>query len=87
MKRQKKKADPFYSSPEWLAIRAQVLRRDNYQCQLKGSRCLGKASCVDHWVPRSKGGSNALSNLRASCLPCNTQKKDKMPTPLVSVNW
>ena len=26
---------------------------------------------VDHKVPRSEGGSDALDNLRASCIPCN----------------
>lgn len=79
--------DRHYNSPEWRAVRLLVLRRDGYVCQLKGSRCLGQATLVDHWIPRSRGGSDALSNLRASCKPCNTQKKDRMPLPFVTVNW
>jgi 5-methylcytosine-specific restriction endonuclease McrA len=79
--------DRHYNSPEWKALRRLVLVRDSYECQLHGSRCRRVATMVDHWVPRSRGGSDSLSNLRASCKPCNTQKKDKMPLPLVTVNW
>ena len=30
----------------------------------------------DHKVPRSRGGSNALTNLRAACKRCNEQRGD-----------
>ena len=33
--------------------------------------------CVDHFVPVSSGGSNAVSNLVPCCRTCNTQKKHK----------
>ena len=79
--------DKHYKSAEWKAVRLLVLRRDGYQCQLRGTRCTGKATMVDHWIPRSRGGSDSLNNLRASCKPCNTQKKDRMPLPYVTVNW
>lgn len=29
---------------------------------------------IDHVVPLSRGGTDALSNLRAACLSCNTQR-------------
>lgn len=32
---------------------------------------------IDHVKPRSKGGTNNLSNLRLSCSPCNHEKDDK----------
>lgn len=79
--------DPIYRSAEWKLTRKRILIRDDYRCQLKGSRCLGAATMVDHWIPLCKGGSNADSNLRASCKPCNTQKKDRMPLPFATVAW
>ena len=36
----------------------------------------GKACHFDHLVPVSKGGSDCLSNLRASCKRCNTEKSN-----------
>lgn len=32
---------------------------------------------IEHLVPRSKGGSNRISNLAISCVPCNQQKKSQ----------
>lgn len=34
----------------------------------------------DHVVPKSKGGSNAISNGLAACAPCNTRKGNRHPT-------
>lgn len=79
--------DRTYNSASWQVLRLKVLIRDNYQCQLRGSRCRGTATMVDHWIPLCKGGSNAMSNLRAACKPCNTQKKDRLPLPFTTVNW
>lgn len=36
--------------------------------------CGDKAENVDHLVPRSKGGSNELSNKVPACSPCNSMK-------------
>ncbi|RZM79535.1 HNH endonuclease [Leptolyngbya iicbica] len=29
---------------------------------------------IEHLIPRSRGGSNALHNLRLACFPCNNQR-------------
>lgn len=34
----------------------------------------------EHFIPRSKGGSNLASNIFPACSRCNTLKADKMPT-------
>lgn len=70
--------NPMYKSPEWIAITHAVLERDHYQCLIRGPHCLGTATSTDHIIPRSKGGSNAFSNLQAACGPCNSHKKDKI---------
>ena len=53
----------------------QVYARDNFTCL-----CCGKAQRkgvvlnVDHIIPVSMGGSNAVSNLQTLCKQCNSQK-------------
>lgn len=56
----------------WQAVRLQILQRDHHVCQVRGPKCNGKATQVDHIIPLSEGGSRLdHDNLRASCLPCN----------------
>ena len=33
---------------------------------------------IDHFVPTSKGGSNSIENLFASCWECNSLKGDRI---------
>lgn len=33
----------------------------------------------DHFIPKSKGGRDALDNLKTMCCKCNQEKKDTMP--------
>jgi 5-methylcytosine-specific restriction endonuclease McrA len=50
-----------------------VLLRDNYQCQMCGAVVHGKLAHVDHIVPKSKGGSDEVSNLRCLCVSCHSK--------------
>ena len=62
---------PQYSGP-WRRIRAQVLERDGGLCQIRGPRCTGTATAVDHIVPVQSGGPwFDPANLRACCVTCN----------------
>lgn len=46
------------------------------RCHLSGPRCTRRATTADHLVPRSRGGPDALPNLRPACSACNRQRGD-----------
>lgn len=60
----------------WRRLKAAVLKRDAYVCQLGLDGCLHEATTVDHIEPVSAAPWLAYepSNLRASCVPCNLRK-------------
>ncbi len=68
-------------------VRFLVLARDNYSCQACGrKRGENVKLTVDHHTPRSKGGTDELTNLVTLCNDCNQGKGDKIikiikPTP------
>jgi 5-methylcytosine-specific restriction endonuclease McrA len=66
----------------WKRLSAAVLNRDNYVCRY----CGGRATTADHVVPKSKGGSDAMSNLVAACRSCNSGKRDRSPRVSSGVN-
>ncbi len=56
--------------------RANVFRRDGYQCSYCGCRT---NLTLDHVVPRSQGGGDAWENLTTACHECNTRKGNRTP--------
>ena len=61
------------------SLRYDVLRRDNFRCQLCGSSAKdGVKLHVDHILPVSKGGKTEISNLRTLCERCNLGKGAKI---------
>ena len=54
-----------------IKLRAEVFRRDNHLCLKCGAE---DGLSIDHIVPVSKGGQNALDNLQTLCMPCNISK-------------
>jgi len=58
------------------SVRYEVLKRAGGRCELCGDSSRNIQIDVDHIVPRSKGGSNDLSNLQALCRTCNAQKRN-----------
>jgi 5-methylcytosine-specific restriction endonuclease McrA len=56
-------------------LRLEVLSRDGWRCQVRGERCQGMASVVDHIIPVRAGGPWwDMGNLRAACRSCNTAR-------------
>ncbi len=59
-------------------IRYNVLKRDNYTCQICGATVKdGVKLHVDHIIPVAKGGKTVMSNLQTLCERCNMGKSDK----------
>ncbi|AXG77144.1 HNH endonuclease [Streptomyces paludis] len=64
---------PFRRHAPW--SRRGVLIRDQHRC----AYCGGRASTVDHVVPRSRGGGDSWLNTVASCAEDNHRKADRTP--------
>jgi 5-methylcytosine-specific restriction protein A len=64
----------FYHSKAWRALRARVLTRDGYMCQLQLIGCTGQATIVDYILERCEGGSDDNANLRAVCASCHNKR-------------
>jgi 5-methylcytosine-specific restriction enzyme A len=73
----------------WTKVRAVVLARDRYVCQINGPRCTKHATQADHIVPLAEGGARLdPANVRAACAPCNlsaggrlgAQRKQRTPS-------
>jgi 5-methylcytosine-specific restriction endonuclease McrA len=54
--------------------RTAVFARDGSRCQY----CGRAAECLDHVIPRSKGGTHTWENVVASCRSCNVRKADHL---------
>jgi 5-methylcytosine-specific restriction endonuclease McrA len=53
--------------------RSAVFARDGNRCQY----CGRSAECLDHVIPRSKGGTHTWENVVACCRTCNVRKADR----------
>jgi hypothetical protein len=67
----------------WKNIRSIVLKRDNYRCVLFGKENSGQ---VHHIIPRSKGGTEELSNLITLCGRCH-MLLSPVPDWVISKVW
>lgn len=59
------------------SMRYQVLKASMGRCALCGCTQKERPLDVDHILPRSRGGSNDISNLQALCTKCNRSKGNK----------
>jgi len=59
------------------SIKTLVHKKQDYTCQYCGVKCNpagDRKITIDHVIPRSAGGTNALDNLVSCCSLCNTLK-------------
>lgn len=64
-------------SGAWERLRFRILNRDEFICRYCGASPLTSNKVllhIDHIMPRSKGGTNAESNLITACGQCNYGK-------------
>lgn len=57
------------------ATRDGILCRDKHTC----AYCGGRATTIDHIMPKSRGGGDTWLNLIAACASCNGRKSDRTP--------
>ncbi|WP_457095183.1 HNH endonuclease [Mycobacteroides abscessus] len=69
------KSGEVTGTADWKRMRERVLKRDRYQCQIRGPHCTGHATQVDHIVNTAAGGVELdPANLQSACPPCNARK-------------
>ena len=75
-KRQPKRPDPLYLSPQWRALRKRILARDGYCCRVCQAYVGATgAARIDHIERITDNPARALdpSNLRTLCIRCDAQ--------------
>jgi 5-methylcytosine-specific restriction endonuclease McrA len=65
------------SSSGWKKLRAEVLERDGYVCQVRLPACEGRATHVHHIEAAAWGGEDTHANLQAACARCNLSKAQR----------
>lgn len=59
-----------------LRTRFSILKRDGFRCQYCGVHAGNAELCVDHVIPKSRGGKDEEWNFLTACTDCNTGKHD-----------
>lgn len=70
-------------------FRLTLYARDNYRCYLCGCKVKAgrkrkgvRLATLDHYLPRSAGGTNDAQNLKTCCSKCNNKKGSAIPKEL-----
>jgi len=58
--------------------RANIFKRDNYQCQYCGQKPGSQELTIDHVIPKVLGGKTSWENCVLCCVSCNTLKGSKL---------
>ena len=75
------KSGEVVTTAAWRKLRAQVLKRDKYRCQLREPGCTGQATQVDHIVNVGAGGAPLdPDNCQSVCPQCNARKAQREAT-------
>lgn len=58
--------------------------RDEQICQFCGKALKFGKKSIDHYMPRSRGGTDDVFNLVISCKSCNCEKRNAIPSDVES---
>lgn len=73
--RQQPKGPKRTNKTSWTRKRVRrLMARDGTACWICGIELTIDTATLDHIIPRSKGGTFALHNLRLACSPCNNKR-------------
>ena len=73
----------FTDSQKWKNKKTAILHKFNFKCFYCGNKINFQTLHIDHYLPRSKGGSDKDNNLVASCEKCNLIKNNKTQTEFI----
>ena len=59
--------------------RANIMARDNFQCQYCAKDLVSRDVTMDHVIPRSQGGKTSWENIVCCCAACNRKKGGRTP--------
>jgi 5-methylcytosine-specific restriction endonuclease McrA len=59
--------------------RANIYRRDDYECQYCGETFDTEDLTFDHVIPAAQGGGRSWDNIVTACMPCNRKKGARTP--------
>jgi len=68
------KNEDYFTDPE---KRKELFERDDWTCFYCNEKVTEENATLDHYIPQHKGGSHSKSNLKTSCLMCNSIKSGK----------
>ena len=60
--------------------KANILARDDFECQYCRTKLRGGEATLDHVIPRSKGGTTCWNNIVTCCTKCNRKKGGRTPS-------
>jgi 5-methylcytosine-specific restriction endonuclease McrA len=63
-----------YGRRAWRLARQERLLLDGWACQECRRVVVGREAHVDHVVPKSRGGTDLMDNLRTLCRSCHSRK-------------
>lgn len=64
--------------------RQRILNKSRGICAHCGKELTLKTFTVDHYIPKSKGGSSSMDNLIPLCSECNMAKDNEIYEPLIA---
>lgn len=60
-------------------FKARLFHRGERCCYLCGVALTFETATIDHVIPKARGGTNAMRNLRLACFACNNRKNNDRP--------